>query len=418
MQTLLVLYMVEQLLLPGHVENILGFGAFRGWLERLYGPLSEQALASAIFGLFTGGVYLTPILGGLLADRWLGRTRTIIFGGVSVALGQCLILFEAPFLAALICLALGVGCFKGNIASQVGGLYGATDSRRASGYQWLFFGMCSAVIVTQLICGALAEWFGWRWGFFAAGVGMLIGLAVYLGGRHHLPADDRRVRGAATASSSRFTSQEWRSLLALLIILLLLMVGLIGNQQYYNAFLVWAKDSVDLSLLGRDVPVTWLASFDSIMAIIMALVSVQFWRWLTRFGIEPDEVTKLTIGVTLQALAMLTLWAALQVTPEHQRVGLGWMVLYEILLGGGGANIIPIILALVARAAPRQINATMISSSYLIFFGANMLVGWLGGYLRRMDAGDFWLLHFGLIQLSALMIFGVGRGFRSVLVRS
>jgi POT family proton-dependent oligopeptide transporter len=111
MQTLLVLYMVRQLLHPGHIERIAGFTAFRAALERAYGtPLSTVALASAIFGLYSGLVYLTPIAGGIIADRWLGRTRTITIGALLMAIGHFLMAFDQSFLIALLCLLIGVGC--------------------------------------------------------------------------------------------------------------------------------------------------------------------------------------------------------------------------------------------------------------------------------------------------------------------
>ena len=136
MQTLLVLYMVNRLLHPGHIERIVGFGPFRHLLEGVYrGPLSVEALASAIFGLYTGLVYLTPIGGGLIADRLLGRTRTVTLGALLMAAGHFLMAFDATFLAALTCLLIGVGCFKGNLASQVGALYATGDNRRADAFQ-------------------------------------------------------------------------------------------------------------------------------------------------------------------------------------------------------------------------------------------------------------------------------------------
>src|SRR6516162_5502393 len=131
MQSLLILYMVDQLLHPGHIERIAGFAAFRHFLETLYrGPLAVQPLASAIFGLYTGLVYLTPIGGGFLADRLLGRTRTIVIGALLMAAGQFLIAFDVTFLIALTCLLTGVGCSKGRLASKVGALYAAWATRR------------------------------------------------------------------------------------------------------------------------------------------------------------------------------------------------------------------------------------------------------------------------------------------------
>src|SRR5690348_4551606 len=120
MQTLLVLYMVNRLLLPGHAKHVVGLSTLRRLLEQASGPLAPQALASALFGLYGAAVYLTPILGGLLADRGFGRTRTVILGALLMASGHFLMAFEQPFLLALFCLILGNGCFKGNLASQVG----------------------------------------------------------------------------------------------------------------------------------------------------------------------------------------------------------------------------------------------------------------------------------------------------------
>ena len=185
MQTLLVLYMVNELLLPGHVENIALFEQFR----TLYGGLDGQPLASAIFGTYAASVYLTPILGGFLADRVLGKRRTVLLGAIMMALGHFLMAFEVSFLFALLCLILGSGMFKGNIASQVGSLYKPDDLRRADAFQIFYLGINAGVIASPLIVGTLGETVGWHWGFGAAGVGMLIGLAIYLAGQKYLPKE-------------------------------------------------------------------------------------------------------------------------------------------------------------------------------------------------------------------------------------
>jgi proton-dependent oligopeptide transporter, POT family len=127
MQALLVLYMGQQLFIPGHIEHIAGFAAFRSTIERVYGNLSPAALASIVFGLYSGGVYLTPLAGGFVADRLFSRTVTITAGAILMAIGHFLMAFEASFPGALTCLLIGIGCFKGNIASQVGELYAPGD---------------------------------------------------------------------------------------------------------------------------------------------------------------------------------------------------------------------------------------------------------------------------------------------------
>src|SRR5260370_1243380 len=127
-QALLVLSMVNRFPHPPHVDHIAGFGPFRQVIESFRGPLDVQPLASTIFGLYTGLVYLTPVVGGLIADRWLGRTFTITIGASLLALGPFLMAFDGTFLIALTCLITGVGCFKGNLASQVGALYPTGDN--------------------------------------------------------------------------------------------------------------------------------------------------------------------------------------------------------------------------------------------------------------------------------------------------
>src|SRR5690242_12356329 len=211
MQALLVLYMINRLLHPGHVEHITGFIPFRHLIESLRGPLDIQPLASTIFGLYTGLVYLTPIAGGLIADRWLGRTRTITIGALLMAAGHFLMAFEASFLAALLCLLIGVGCFKGNLASQVGSLYAPGDLRRADAYQIYYLFINAAVIISPLVTGTLGEKAGWHYGFGAAGVGMVLGLVIYLFGRRWLPPDET-VSSASRATKPKLTADERKAL--------------------------------------------------------------------------------------------------------------------------------------------------------------------------------------------------------------
>ena len=163
MQSLLVLYLGHYLLQPERIGVVIGFGPVRAAIEAVTGPLSIAALASQVFGLYTGLVYLTPILGGLLADRWLDRTVTITIGAIAMAAGHFLMALESCFLFAIVLLLLGVGCFKGNIASQVGQLYERDDPRRATAFQIFQFSIASAVMVAPLVCGTLGERIGWHY---------------------------------------------------------------------------------------------------------------------------------------------------------------------------------------------------------------------------------------------------------------
>ena len=309
MLSLLALYMSQQLFLPGHIEAIAGFAAFRGALEAVFGPKTPLALALLITGLYSGGVYVTPIAGGFLADRVLGRTRTVVLGALLMALGHFLMAFEVLFLPALACLLIGVGCFKGNIASQVGELYAIDDPRRADAFQIFLLGINVAVIVSPLICGTLGQKVAWHWGFGAAGVGMLIGLVVYLSGRRWLPPDaprrPRPDRGAAPATRTRLTADELKTVGILVLLLPVLAVAGVGNQQIFGAYIVWGDANYNLVLLGQTMPATWLLSMDAIISAATIVATVAFWRWWAVRRREPAEITKLAIGALIAAFAPL-----------------------------------------------------------------------------------------------------------------
>lgn len=178
MQALLILYMVDQALTPGHIEQILGMAGFRAGLEGVFGPLSTQALSSQIFGLYTGLVYLTPMIGGWLGDQVFGQRKTVLLGAGLMAAGHLLMAFEASFLIALLLLILGSGCLKGNISAQVGALYSRQDPMRTSAYSLFNLGINIGAFVAPLVCGTVGELYGWHYGFALAAGGMLIGAAI------------------------------------------------------------------------------------------------------------------------------------------------------------------------------------------------------------------------------------------------
>src|SRR5688500_16529 len=187
MQTLLTLYMVNYLLVAGKMEDVIGLDWLRSWH---YQGLEGQPLSSAIFGDYTSLVYLTPIFGGIIADRFSGRRVALFAGGVMMSIGHFLMAFEGAFLLALLALIIGVGLFKGNIASQVGALYKENDLRRAMAFQIFYIAINVSVIVAPLIAGTPGEKVGWHYGFGTAGIVMVLGVLLFLAGRPHLPVEE------------------------------------------------------------------------------------------------------------------------------------------------------------------------------------------------------------------------------------
>ena len=413
MQSLLVLYMTHQLLQPGHVENVLGFGGFRHLLEQFYGPLSAQALASVIFGLYAGLVYLTPIAGGWIADRLLGRTLTVTLGATLMACGHFLMAFDASFLLALACLLTGSGCFKGNLAAQIATLYPPDDRRVASAYQIYTLIVQIAVIFAPLVCGTLGETAGWHWGFGVAGVGMLLGLSIYLYARRHLPPETRR-RAAAGQAPVRLSAHDRRSLLFLFALVPPLAMLMAYNMQIFNAYLVWAESSLQRHVLGYEFPVTWLISLDAAVSTAAIPVSLMFWRWWSRRWTEPDEVTKITCAGLFASLAPMCLVVGVLITPgDGARVSIVWALAAEVINDLAFSNIYPVALALFSRAAPRNLSGVMVAVFFTHLFLSNMLVGRLGGMLEHMAPVSFWLMHAAIV-LTAAIVFAV---FRRTLIR-
>jgi POT family proton-dependent oligopeptide transporter len=409
MQTLLVLYMTKELLLTGHVENVVWFEQFRS----LYGGIDGQALASAIFGTYAAAVYLTPIFGGLLADKVLGKRRTVLLGASTMAVGHFLMAFESSFLFALLCLVLGSGMFKGNISSQVGALYGPNDLRRADAFQVFYLGINAGVIVSPLIVGTLGEVYGWHYGFGAAGVGMVIGLAIYLAGQKHLPKEHLAPKSPLKKlQMPKLAPGEWPAVIALLLLIPVLAIAIVPNNQIFNAYLVWGDLQFDLRWGDSKLPTTWLITLDAVVSVSFLALVAMFYRWYGKHWREPDEISKLIIGSVFSVGAALCLYMAAATQTPGEKIGLGWPVAFHFVNSIGFAHIFPISLALFSKVAPKAVNATMIGLYFIAFFIGNSLVGWVGGFFETMTTPNFWLMHVGFAAFAgaAFVVFKLFAG--------
>jgi POT family proton-dependent oligopeptide transporter len=410
MQTLLVLYMVNYLLVPGRMEHVVGLE----WLNaHVYPGLSGQPLASAIFGTYTSLVYLTPIFGGMVADRWLGRNTTLIAGGVLMAIGHFLMAIESAFLLALLSLLLGVGAFKGNIASQVGALYRANDLRRAMAFQIFYIFINVSVIAAPLISGTLGQEVGWHWGFGCAGVVMVLGLFIYLSGRRWLASDERPARGK-TRVREKLTRADWVCVTYLVILIPVMAISLLTNQEIFNGYLVWGDQQFNLRFMAYTMPSSWLITLDAALSFSMLVAVAAFWKWWGARRREPDDISKMIIGSLFTIAGGMCLFAAAVTQPEGGKIGLFWPFMFHLLNSIGFAHILPVSLALFSKVAPRQINATVIGLYYLSFFIANAVVGWVGGLYSSLPTTTFWLIHvasavFGLV---AFIVFKLVLGKR------
>jgi len=407
MQALLMLYMVQALLPQRPAERVAGFAGFRATIEGLVGALPDAALASQITGLYAGLVYLTPILGGYLGDRWIGGRRMVLIGAGLMACGHFLLAFDVTFLIALALLVLGSGCLKGNIAVQVGRLYAPDDHRRDRGYLWFNFGINIGAFVGPLVCGGIGDKLGWHWGFAAAGIGMVIGMVIYAGNLRLLPSDPPRGRARPVDASSSLSREERRRLGAIIVVIMLLLTYNLPFGQTYNIFPLWISQAADLRVTsGFTLPIPWYMAADGFITVASTPLVLALWRRQAARGREPDEIGKVAVGCAMMAVGDLLFTALAATTPPHHLFW-GWGFAYFAIVSTSYLFTMPVLLALVSRATPPRLVGTMMGLAYAGLFVANVGGGWLGRYYEPLGPPGFWGLQAAIASsglLAALVL--------------
>ena len=398
MRALLVLYMVKYLLEPQRAGQVLGLGPFRGALEFVFGPLAAQPLASQIYGFYTGLVYLTPILGGLLADRVLGQRRTVVLGATLMAIGHFMMAFEHLFLLALLVLILGNGAFKPNISTQVGRLYAPGDRRRDRAFSIFYVGINLGAFLAPLVCGTLGEELGWHYGFAAAGVGMTTGLVIYLFAAPSLPPD---ALGKAEPSERPLGREKWLAIGAILALMLPVSLFWGTYEQQGNTIALWADQHTDRHLFGLQIPVTWFQAFNPFMIFAFTPIIVALWRW--QGPREPSTVAKMAIGCLLNATAYLVMVAAAWTAGGAQASWL-WLFFYFVVITIGELYLSPVGLSLVTKVAPVRLLSMLMGVWLSTSFIGGFLAGYLGTFWSSMAKTEFFLM---LAIISAVAGFAI-----------
>jgi POT family proton-dependent oligopeptide transporter len=418
MRALLVLYMVKLLLLPGHADNVIGLATLRSLFESMTGPLGVQPFSSHIYGLYTGLVYLTPVFGGMLADRVLGQHRTIVLGAATMAIGHFMMAFEPLFLLALTMLILGNGAFKPNMSAQVGGLYAPGDPRRDRAYSIFYVGINLGAFLAPLVCGTLGEQLGWHYGFTAAGIGMTIALAIYLYAMPELPPDELHKAMAAGIEKKPLHRRERRGILALIALFVPTTLFWATYEQQGNTIALWADDHTDrainLIFWHGEIPVTWFQAFNPFMIFAFTPLVVALWAWQAKRGKEPSTVTKMSIGcfgVTLANLIMVA--AAWQATGDE--ASWLWLLGYFVVITMGELYLSPIGLSLVSKVAPARMVSMLMGLWLATSFVGNLIAGWLGSFWAGMDKTMFFLMIASIAFIAGAVILAFDRPLKSAI---
>jgi POT family proton-dependent oligopeptide transporter len=418
MASLLVLYLVKYLLLPEHAQNILGYQAVKGALESIFGPLAPQPLASQIFGIYTGLAYFTPILGGYLADKLWGQRATAVVGALLMAAGHFLMMFEAMLFFALACLILGIGAFKPNVSTQVGSLYETGDARRLRAYSIYYVGINIGAFLAPLVCGTLGVEAGWHYGFGAAGIGMLVGAAVYLHGMRWLPPDELHRARAEHAEKHPFTPDERRAIAGLLCVFLLVAFFWATYDQQGNTLLLWVEDyterRIDLGLWKGEIPTTWFLALNPLMIFVFTPILIKLWAVQARLGHDMSTISKLAFGFLCIALANMVMVAAASGLAPGAKASPLWLVGYFTIVTIGELHLAPVGLALISRLAPPRVLSLMMGLWFAATFPGDVLGGWLGGFWSTMDKAHFFLMIGAMAAAAGVAMLALNPALRSI----
>ena len=367
-----------------------------------------QEYASLVYGAYAAFVYFTPVFGGMVADRWLGKRNAVVIGGAAMALGHFMMSSEALFYPALATIALGNGLFLPSLASQIEGLYRDGDVRSKSAYNIYYVGINLGGFLAPLVCGTLGESYGWHWGFAAAGFGMLLSLMIYLAGRRYLPPEP--ARGAAMRAATPPWDRAVRDRFAFLIGIAAIVVIFRGAyEQNGNTIALWADTGIDRQLAsGWVIPMTWFQSINSLAVFVFTPFLVARWTRLARHGVETPLLGKMAfgaviVGVSYVALGIVAAWNDAHGTRASWLWLFGWFVLFTI----GELYILPVGLALFGRLAPEGFRATSIATWFFAGFFGNLLAGALGTLWSVLSHGWFFALIGAVSGVAAVLLYAL-----------
>lgn len=363
----------------------------------------DRVHASLIYGFYSGFTYLTPILGGFIADRYLGRTRAVILGASIMAIGQIMLTNHSLFYPSLVTIVFGVGFFLPSLPSQIQDLYADDDPRRQSAYSVYYIGKNLGALLATLICGAIGETFGWRWGFLAGAAGMLIGLGVYVGGRHWLPV--KRIAPDAFKSAEHTTSGVAPAATMLIIVGLAVVLFRAAYEQTGNALAIWLDRGVDRSIGTWTIPMTWFQSLNPAFIFILSPLLILFWRKRATRGVSLSPLAKMAAGSLMLGIAFILLALfTYQSTAQEQATHWLAVVLFILILTVAELYVLPIGLGVFGRLAPPHLAATVIALWYTTSFGGNVLGGFVGAASARLTPTTFFLAASALPLIAGVTI--------------
>jgi len=363
--------------------------------------LIAQGTSSVIYGAYTATAYFTPIIGGVIADRYLGKRKAVIIGASIMAVGHFMMAFEVMFYLALATIALGNGLFLPSLPSQINDLYKRDDPRRGWAYNVYYVGINIGGFLAPLVCGTLGELYGWHYGFGAAGIGMVAGLIIYISGQRYLPPEPPRNVASPVGVSKIRLGRE--TILALVAIALSVTVFRGAYEQVGNTVALWADAGVDRAVGSFTVPMTWFISLNPLFVIMMTPMLLAYWNRRAAKGHDQSPARRMALGALIVAGAYLILAGAAWLN-GNSPAPWAWLFAFFVLFTFGELFILPTGLGLFARLAPPGMGATTVAAWFLAIFSGSLAAGFVGTLWGDMSHAAFFALLAGLAAVSAILL--------------
>ena len=359
------------------------------------------AKVGQIYGAYTAGVYIMPVAGGFIADRFLGFNRSIIVGGVLMMLGHLALGVESlPFFySGLILLASGSGLLKPNVSTLVGNLYRDRPALRDQGFNIYYMGVNIGAFLAQLGVGVLRARYGWSIAFMSAAVAMFFSLVTFIGFNRHVAAAAVKVADtSAEVTAKPIAPSEVRArIITLLAIFGISLVFWLAFYQMFYTFSFWVRDSTATSW-----PPETFQTFESLGVILLSPVLVALWVWLQRRNAEPSTPVKMLLGVTLVAGAFGLLAYAGMNGGDTGRVSPLWLIAANVIIAVGEISLSPMGMSLVNRLSPPRLRGLMMGGWFASLGLGGYLSGSIGVYWERMPHSQFFLMVVGILAVTAI----------------
>jgi POT family proton-dependent oligopeptide transporter len=375
----------------------------------------SQAEALKLYGLFTGFVYFTPLIGGWLADNYLGQRKSVIIGGLVMAAGQFTLASAIPgnlslFYVGLVLLVIGNGFFKPNISTMVGDLYAEGDARRDAAFTIFYMGINTGAFLAPLVCSTLGEdpAMGWRYGYMCAGIGMILSVIIQLAfARRYLdqigvvPAA-HRARAKAGGKKEPLTHEELDRLRVIFMLFVFVVLFWAAFEQAGGLMNLYAADKTDRMVGAFEVPAGWFQSLNPLFIVLLAPLFSMAWQRLGAQGRNPPTPNKMVYGLILTGIGFLAMVAAVYDQAANGKASMIWLVIAYFFHTTGELCISPVGLSMVTKLAPLRLASLMMGVWFLINFVANWLAGIIGSFAEQLGE----LTIFGGIA-ATLFVFSV-----------